>query len=127
MRFCDETDEILAWSSEELIIPYTSPLDNKKHRYFTDLCVWCRQKDGKVRRIVIEIKPHEQTIKPVKRPTEKDQAFVERVKTYLVNQAKWKTAQMFCESEDSTFVIWTEKQLFPSQNSLKRYRQPKKK
>ena len=42
MRYCDNTPSILEWASEELIIPYRSPVDGKKHRYFPDF--WLKVK-----------------------------------------------------------------------------------
>ena len=36
MHWADESKNVLEWSSEELVIPYLSPLDNKMHRYFVD-------------------------------------------------------------------------------------------
>ena len=33
MVFCDRNDSVLKWSSEELAIPYVSPIDNRVHRY----------------------------------------------------------------------------------------------
>jgi hypothetical protein len=125
-RFCDNTEEILAWNSEETIINYISPLDGRPHRYFTDITAWIKTHDGSIVKNIIEIKPHAQTIKPVKRPTEKDTSFLERVKTYAVNQAKWKYAKEYCKNNSCNFVILTEKHIFPANHSLKPYKQPKK-
>ena len=36
MRYCDKNSNILEWGSEETIIPYRSPLDQRIHRYFPD-------------------------------------------------------------------------------------------
>ena len=36
MVYCDTYDAILEWGSEEIIIPYLSPVDGKIHRYFPD-------------------------------------------------------------------------------------------
>ena len=34
MVYCDKNEKVLEWGSEEVIIPYLSPWDNKVHRYF---------------------------------------------------------------------------------------------
>ena len=34
MVYCDQSDNIIEWGSEEVIIPYISPLDGRMHRYF---------------------------------------------------------------------------------------------
>jgi hypothetical protein len=39
MRYLDENSSIVQWSSEELAIPYVSPLDGRVHRYFPDFIV----------------------------------------------------------------------------------------
>ena len=39
MQYCDTNNKILKWSSEEIIIPYKSPVDNRVHRYFPDFYV----------------------------------------------------------------------------------------
>ena len=38
-RWCDNNPNVLEWASEAVIIPYTSPIDGKVHRYFTDSCI----------------------------------------------------------------------------------------
>ena len=35
MVYCDSNPSIFAWASEEIAIPYLSPLDGKIHRYFS--------------------------------------------------------------------------------------------
>lgn len=38
--------------------------------------------------------------------------FEDEIKTYLVNQAKWKAARQFCEQNNIQFVILTEDEIF---------------
>src|SRR5690606_32571394 len=60
----DKDPDVLAYSSEEIIIPYRSPVDNRIHRYFTDF--WVRKKvNGEIREALIEVKPFVQTQPPV--------------------------------------------------------------
>ena len=39
MKWCDATPTVQEWGSEEIIIPYISPVDGKRHRYFPDFYV----------------------------------------------------------------------------------------
>ena len=39
MLWCDQTPSVQEWGSEEIIIPYTSPVDGKRHRYYPDFYV----------------------------------------------------------------------------------------
>ena len=49
MVYCDTSDAILEWGSEEIIIPYLSPWDGRIHRYFPDFYIKVRQADNSVR------------------------------------------------------------------------------
>ena len=40
MRYLDQNSSIVKWSSEEVVVPYRSPLDGRVHRYFPDF--WIR-------------------------------------------------------------------------------------
>ena len=57
MVYCDTNPAILEWGSEELIIPYKSPLDSKIHRYFPDFYIKYKDKEGKLRKLIVEVKP----------------------------------------------------------------------
>lgn len=109
MKHFDEDPNVLWWASEELIIPYRSPIDQKMHRYFPDFIARVRQKTGKEKTIVIEIKPEKQTKKPIqKRQTRR---FLEEAATYAINQEKWRAADIFCQKEGWDFMVLTEKDL----------------
>lgn len=110
MNWLDTTENIVEWGSEELIIPYRSPTDGKIHRYFPDFYVKVRQKDATIRVMILEIKPHKQTIEPVKKSRVTKQ-YIQEVVTYGTNQAKWKAATEFCADRGWTFKILTEHDL----------------
>ena len=63
-KYCDTTPSILKWSSEEIAIPYKSPVDNRVHRYFPDFYVKVRESSGKIVHKLIEVKPSKQTVPP---------------------------------------------------------------
>ena len=110
MDWLDRNDNIISWASEELIIPYLSPADNKYHRYFPDFLVKAKTRDGKFKTILIEVKPKRQTLppEPKKRVTKQ---YINEVVTYGVNQAKWKAAQEFCLDRGWEFKVMTEEHL----------------
>jgi len=116
MRFLDEHPDVVEWGSEVLVIPYRSPIDGKMHRYFTDFIVKQINKDRKKETIVIEVKPKSQTVAPdvSKKLTAKgsiSRRFLNEVKTWGVNQAKWKAATDYCDDRGWKFQIMTEDQL----------------
>ena len=110
MVWCDKNENVLEWGSEEIIIPYVSPVDNRVHRYFPDFYVRARTRTGRAQRFIIEVKPSKQTIPPKKqkRVTKK---FLNEVKTYAVNDAKWKAARDYCADRKMEFMILTEHEL----------------
>ena len=60
MLYCDRSDAIIEWGSEEIIIPYISPLDGRMHRYFPDFYIKVKQSDGSIKKMLIEVKPKAQ-------------------------------------------------------------------
>lgn len=109
MKWFDEQPNIIWWSSEELFIPYRSPVDQQMHRYFPDFVVRVRQTNGKETTMILEVKPEKQTQMPVqKRQTKK---FLQEVATYAINQEKWRAADLFCKEHGWQFKIITEKDL----------------
>lgn len=89
MLYCDRSDQINQWSSEEIHIPYISPKDDRWHNYYPDFFV--RTCNG--RQMLVEIKPYYQ-------------------RTWAVNQAKWRAAEEYCASLGWEFAVLTERDLF---------------
>lgn len=108
--WCDKTDSIVAFSSEEVVIPYKSPVDGKFHRYFVDFYVKYKTKDDTIKVMLVEIKPYKQTIEPVKKSRVTKQ-YITEVVTYGINQAKWKYAEEYCKDRGWEFKVLTEKDL----------------
>lgn len=110
MTWFDNNPDIVQWSSEELIIPYISPVDSRQHRYFPDFVVKIKKPDGTIKTMVVEVKPEKQTKEPeVKKRVTKQ--YLQEVMTYGVNQAKWNAAKEFCSDRGWEFIILTEKHL----------------
>ena len=110
MNWLDTNNDIISWASEELIVPYISPVDNRKHRYFPDFIVKLRTRDGTVKTMMLEVKPKKQTIQPVVRKRVTKQ-YINEVTTYAVNVAKWDAATEFCLDRGWEFKILTEEHL----------------
>lgn len=108
-KYCDETAGILRWSSEEIVIPYVSPLDGQTHRYFPDFLIEVQSQTG-VRHFLIEIKPRAQTQPP--KPRKRKRKFLEESATFAKNQAKWAAAQDYCRKRGWHFLVLTESDLY---------------
>jgi hypothetical protein len=108
--YLDSHENVLNWSSEEVIVPYRSPIDNKVHRYFPDFYIKTLSREGKIKKYLVEVKPLYQVVGPQvqQRKTKK---YINEVMTYAVNQAKWKAAKEFCSDQLWEFIILTEKEL----------------
>ena len=111
MLYLDSRPEVVEWSSEEIIIRYRSPIDGKVHRYFPDFVVTKINKEGKKETAIIEVKPLKQTVPPKKIQGKPSKRFLMEVKTWGINEAKWKAATEFCKDRGWSFEIFTEKQL----------------
>ena len=110
MSYLDSHKDVKYWSSEELVIPYRSPIDGKVHRYFPDFWIKKVNRAGKLDTVVVEIKPFYQTVEPTaqKKLTKK---YLYVVKTWGVNSAKWKAANNYCLDRGWQFMIMTENEL----------------
>lgn len=110
MNWCDLNSSILEWGSEEIVIPYRSPLDNKLHRYFVDFHVKIRDSNNNKKMYLVEVKPHRFTQEP-KIPKRRTKRFINEVKQWGVNLAKWEAATEFCKDRNWEFKLITEKEL----------------
>jgi len=111
MMYLDSHKDVLEWASEEMCIPYRSPVDGKIHRYFPDFYVKKTDKTG-TQQILIEVKPLLQTKPPVLQEGAKsNRRFINELKTYGINTSKWKAAQEFCKSRGWKFMVMTEREL----------------
>lgn len=110
MSWLDKDDNIISWASEELIVPYISPVDGRWHRYFPDFLVKTKTKDGSLKTLLIEVKPKKQTIPPKQR-NKLTKQYINEVTTWGVNQAKWKAANEYCIDRNWEFKVVTEHDL----------------
>ena len=114
MSYLDGNNNVIRWSSEEVVILYKSPIDGRRHRYFPDFYVEQINTNDNIDKILIEVKPKYQTIPPVvqttktKKPTKR---YINEVKTWGINQAKWIAAEEFCKDRGWKFQIMHEDHL----------------
>jgi len=107
MTHFDIHPSIIWWQSEEVIVPYRSPIDGKIHRYFPDFIVNTKNKET----IMIEVKPLAQTFEPKKQKTP-TKRYISEVYTWGVNSAKWSAAEEYCKDRKWKFQIMTEKDIY---------------
>ena len=109
-KYLDENTNIIRWSSEELQIPYVSPVDNRVHMYYPDF-LFEAKRNNEIETFVVEIKPNKQTKRP--EPGKKSKkTFITETVQYEINKAKWQSATNFCEKNGWKFMIITENNLF---------------
>ena len=113
MKYFDLSGNIVQWQSEELWIPYRSPIDRKVHRYFPDFLICVVDKNGNKTTKIIEVKPKKQTIPPKLKSngTKPTKRYLTEVMTYGINSAKWNAAKDYCSDRKWEFLIFTEKEL----------------
>jgi hypothetical protein len=111
MEKLDNWPEILEWSSEELSIPYLSPLDKKVHRYFPDFVVTAKLADGTTKQLILEVKP-KKYCSPPKTPKRKTKRYYGEVAEFAKNMAKWKAAKAFADTQGWGFQLITEDDIF---------------
>lgn len=108
----DADPNVIWWASEETIIPYRSPVDNRIHRYYVDFTARLNTTNGTTKTVLIEVKPYKQTIPPIiQESKKKSRKFINEVMTWGVNSAKWKAAREYCKDRGYEFMIMTENEL----------------
>lgn len=112
-KFCENNPNVIKWASEEIPIHYYKPDPVSGNLissvYYPDVYLVYKDGEGKLRKRLVEIKPHKQTKpskarKPLKRAQEQY--------THIVNQCKWKAAEEWCKQKGIEFHVLTEKDQF---------------
>lgn len=106
----DRDPEVIGWSSEEIVVPYRSPLDNLIHFYFPDLYI--EKANGE--KFLVEIKPEYQQTPPIMEETKRHKLKKSSIRAsinWAKNLAKWESAKKFCEEKGWQFVVYGETEL----------------
>lgn len=106
LNWLDLSQNVVSFSSEEVVIPYFDETHQKMRRYFVDMKATFRMKDGSLKTYLIEIKPFKETQPP--RKTKNQRVLMEALATYQTNQCKWRAAKAYCEERGWHFMIVTE-------------------
>lgn len=109
--WCEKNTSVIKWGSEIAAIPYYSSVDSKVRRYYPDIWLIIKNKDGVEEKIIVEIKPDKETKPPLKpkRITQKSKAkYINESITYTRNQDKWKAAKEFANKHGVKFVVMNE-------------------
>ena len=113
MQWCDQSEQIVAWQSEERRVPYYDPVAKKRRTYYPDFYIRYRRNDGIIVEELVEVKPAKQVKGPPQNPKRRTKAWLNEVRTYVTNQAKWKAAAEYCEDRGYNFRLITEKEIKP--------------
>ncbi len=111
MMKLDNNPSVKWWTSEEMHVPYVSPVDGKPHKYYPDF-IFCVEENGKERVTMLEIKPSSECLPPKARKSKTGRVnrarFIKETYTWKVNEAKWRAAEIFCKANGWTFRTMTE-------------------
>jgi len=119
----DNNPNVIEWSSEEVIIPYRTLLDEqyeiknklpyrRYHRYFVDFYVKVKDRSGKVNKYLIEVKPLKETKAPQRAEFRTEPSYQKAMRTWVINSAKWKAAREYCADRGMGFLIQTEEDIY---------------
>lgn len=117
MNFLDTHSSVISWQSEEMWVPYRSPKDKRIHRYFPDFIVETMSANGEIVKQMIEVKSFRETIEPNVKKLPNGRYSRQTLRALLIwgiNQAKWKAAREYCQKQNMTFKLITEKELLPN-------------
>jgi len=110
-HWADKNVNVLEWGSENVVIPYVSPIDKRVHRYFIDN--WVVLKEGtKIKKYLVEIKPKKQTVPPTFSARKKNATIIYEQSMWAVNSSKWESAKKYALLKGYEFIIITEDDLF---------------
>lgn len=119
-KWLDTHPEVEFWNAEETVVPYISPIDLRPHRYFPDLLI--KFKNGQT--VMVELK-HSTDLKEPIPPKKRTPRYINECKTWEVNQAKWRAAEIYCEERGWKFKVMSERELGSIYNQTS-YKRPKK-
>ena len=111
MEWCDKSESVLLWQSEEKRVRYYDPVKKRNRTYYPDFLVKYINKDGRVLTEMVEVKPIRQVKGPNPNPKKRTKSWMNQVNTYITNQCKWKAAEEYCQDQGWTFRLLTEQNI----------------
>lgn len=111
--WADKRENVISWGSETVVVPYFNPIKQRQARYYVDVIVTYKNKNGDVITELIEIKPMAQCIRPKMRGGKRaEQTFLTETIAWDTNNAKWAAAEKYARERGWIFRIITEESLF---------------
>jgi len=102
-RWFDNNSNVLTWGSESVVVPYQSPLDGRIHRYFVDLVAALKESNGNIKKLLIEIKPHKQTLRPEATKNKKVKTMIyEQTQFLLIEEPTYEVQYLIEEKNRNT-------------------------
>ena len=105
MRMCDNHSGIIKWASEATKIPYRNPFTGRIKHYIPDFFIVYQDKNGKSHAEIVEIKPKAQS-KYMDGQRRSDRS------AFVLNIAKWQSADEWCKRQGMKFRVVTEADIF---------------
>jgi hypothetical protein len=115
MNLLDNHPNVIQWASESVSIPYVNPLTGKRSMYIPDFLILYKDKTGRQRAELVEVKPNKEAIAENAK-SKRDKAAL------MVNTAKWAAAMLWCKKNGISFRILTESDLYISKGKQIRKR-----
>ena len=112
MQILDGRPDVLNWSCESIIVPYYHPFKRRVARYYPDFTATMKNKEGKISRWVLEVKPLKETQPPVHGKRAKQSTKIYSEVLWTINQEKWKAAEKYCQDNGMKFKLLTEKEIY---------------
>jgi hypothetical protein len=109
-KYLDTSPSVIQWSSEEFFVPYKHPFTGRFSRYFPDIWLKYKNKEGTITQTVWEIKPKKYTEQP-RIPKRKTKNWKYTTQQYIINKAKWESCEEFCKKKGYNFQVITEEHL----------------
>lgn len=113
-KWADSNKCVEVWGSEEVVIPYISVVDGRKHDYFVDFFLKIRKPNGSTITLLVDVKPANQTRLPPTQPgkvpgnLQERRTRMKQVIEYGRNASKWDAALKYAEKNNMKFEIWTQ-------------------
>lgn len=116
MKFCDDHPNVVHWASESIHIPYFNPLKQQNTIYVPDFLVEYKDKNGKTRVEMIEIKPSGEILETQNKKSVRQQAMA------ILNHCKWEAARKWCNANGIIFRIVTENEIFHNPKKTRKFK-----
>lgn len=109
MIVLDKNVNVIKWGSENVVIPYFKPIEERMARYFVDFYIEIKIGE-EIKKYIVEVKPHSQlTVKP--HGNKKTSTILYENIQFAVNKAKWEAAEKWAKNKGMEFLIITEKNI----------------